>query len=741
MNCDFDYLLLENQIKCGFPVPSYIKRVMMVQLKMLKIVEEICKRHNISYYAESGTLLGAIRHEGFIPWDDDLDIVMLRSDYEKFYNAALQELPEDYRVLSIFNEESYNNYLIRIVNGSGINSSKEFLDENYGCPYVVGIDVFVYDYMAPTRELFEDQKNDCFRINAYIKGFYKIEEAGNLLKELSAKYKVKLPENKSIKNRLYLMQDHIMSYYNNDERCSDIGLTPFWLESQNHICPKKYYDMSVMCRFENTEIPVPLFYEDILKGRYGEFMTLNKASGLHDYPYFQDQVDILRNALGKSKFEFVYDDSVKDNLIKYKSRKEGASLRREKIYKDYIDNMEKAYETIYQLFMAGNTETALTVIEKCQEIGIALGNLIERIYGLDDESEGHAKKAVLSLEKYCEKAYELYLGVAHSEDISDCFNAFADAINNVSESIENNIINKNTVVFLSVTGSLQKDFEWINSEINDSEVLFVNVPYLLRDMSGNITDSKVYGDLKLDIYGINPDVIYCNSSLDNYSSVLLAHPKYSYDKLIESTDKFIYVETGLTTDITKDDFRAYKNLKHFLIKPGILYADSIVFLQESLKESFISLISEWVTEDGRDDIKQNVMDIIAEKTCVLSRKNNSESHKKQLLYYIGASSMCKNPDKYIDKIKRNFKLFYDNRDKLNVKVVISDMLKYALDKYYPDYAEKLNAVMDIEKQNGIIVSKEDGDNLCADAYYGDAGKMAAEMIIRKKPVMLQNIEY
>lgn len=66
-----------------------------IMLYILTEIDKLCRRHNIAWWMDSGTLLGAIRHEGFIPWDDDADIAMLREDYERFIQAAARSLPED----------------------------------------------------------------------------------------------------------------------------------------------------------------------------------------------------------------------------------------------------------------------------------------------------------------------------------------------------------------------------------------------------------------------------------------------------------------------------------------------------------------------------------------------------------------------------------------------------------------------------------------------------------------------
>ena len=80
------------------PTREEIRKLQLLELEMLKEVLRICREHQLTYYALGGTLLGAVRHKGFIPWDDDIDIGIPRPDYEKFLKIAADELPDHLQV-------------------------------------------------------------------------------------------------------------------------------------------------------------------------------------------------------------------------------------------------------------------------------------------------------------------------------------------------------------------------------------------------------------------------------------------------------------------------------------------------------------------------------------------------------------------------------------------------------------------------------------------------------------------
>lgn len=96
------------------PDGSDLRKIQLRALEILKVVDLICKKHNIPYWLEGGALLGAVRHEGFIPWDDDIDIQILRKDYKKLLKILQKDLPDNLVVQSRETDEMYMDRMMKI---------------------------------------------------------------------------------------------------------------------------------------------------------------------------------------------------------------------------------------------------------------------------------------------------------------------------------------------------------------------------------------------------------------------------------------------------------------------------------------------------------------------------------------------------------------------------------------------------------------------------------------------------
>ena len=94
----------KKEIRSDFLVDEKRKKVWAVELEMLERFDQVCKKHGLTYWAFYGTLLGAVRHQGFVPWDDDIDLVMFRDDYRRFQAVAPLEFKEPYFYQSAYTD-------------------------------------------------------------------------------------------------------------------------------------------------------------------------------------------------------------------------------------------------------------------------------------------------------------------------------------------------------------------------------------------------------------------------------------------------------------------------------------------------------------------------------------------------------------------------------------------------------------------------------------------------------------
>ena len=152
----------KEEVRCGYTVNEKTKRVWAVQLEMLDEVERICKANGLKYFADSGTLIGAIRHEGYIPWDDDIDLVMLREDYDKFVQIAPKWLKEDLVLQTVYTEKNYLRGHAQIRNSKTCGCNEEDKKAGYNCG--IFIDIFPLDGMPKTEK---ERKNWAKKIQFY----------------------------------------------------------------------------------------------------------------------------------------------------------------------------------------------------------------------------------------------------------------------------------------------------------------------------------------------------------------------------------------------------------------------------------------------------------------------------------------------------------------------------------------------------------------------------------------------
>ena len=120
-----------------------LKHLQKVQIKIFKYFIEVCEKNNLTYFIYAGSLLGAVRHQGFIPWDDDIDVIMFRRDFEKLNNIFEKEIDDDYEFINVLNEETYHYTWGRLTLKNTV--FKEWWADQVDYTPLIFIDIFILD--------------------------------------------------------------------------------------------------------------------------------------------------------------------------------------------------------------------------------------------------------------------------------------------------------------------------------------------------------------------------------------------------------------------------------------------------------------------------------------------------------------------------------------------------------------------------------------------------------------------
>jgi len=135
-----------------------LRDIQLTQLEILLEFDRICKKHRIQYHLFAGTLLGAVRHKGFIPWDDDIDVCMLRSEYDRFLSVYTTELADAYFLQNSYTDPSYYNIFSRIRKNGTFFDQPTYTEFNFlrvslsiFSPWIIYLSLFFPERIKHTR--------------------------------------------------------------------------------------------------------------------------------------------------------------------------------------------------------------------------------------------------------------------------------------------------------------------------------------------------------------------------------------------------------------------------------------------------------------------------------------------------------------------------------------------------------------------------------------------------------------
>ena len=153
----FDNDFFNTEVREGFEISSMMKRAWAAQMEVFQVVSDICNRNGIRYFADFGTLLGAVRHKGMIPWDDDIDVMLPRKDFDKMIEVIKRDYSDKYSIANVETMKNYPLMTTRIMM-----KGTTFIEEplkNIKCDLGIFLDVYPLDNISDDEEV-QGGKND-----------------------------------------------------------------------------------------------------------------------------------------------------------------------------------------------------------------------------------------------------------------------------------------------------------------------------------------------------------------------------------------------------------------------------------------------------------------------------------------------------------------------------------------------------------------------------------------------------
>lgn len=248
-----------------------IEKIQETEFDIMQEIDSVCRRHKLTYFAVGGSVLGAVRHQGFIPWDDDIDIGMPRKDYDAFLRYAAEELPEGYFLQTFFTEKNSPFYFakVRKYNTKFVEYYLRDLDIHHG----LFVDIFPFDNVPDNPSVRKLHFRLC-RIASHLylskslttvcsSRFERKDNYKGLIRKILHILLIPVP-----KSLLFHLLDSCVQMFNNRE-CKEIS----------HIVRKrlriKLEDLypTITLPFGKMQMPVPNNYDAYLTAQYGDYMN------------------------------------------------------------------------------------------------------------------------------------------------------------------------------------------------------------------------------------------------------------------------------------------------------------------------------------------------------------------------------------------------------------------------------------------------------------------------------------
>jgi len=345
-----------DEVREGFYVPAMMKRAWAAEIEILFEIDKICEKHELHYCIDYGTLLGAIRHRGFIPWDDDIDIMMMREDYEIFSKVANAELPEELSFCSIMDNSNYE--LTSHVKHNKMLISSKALGKYHNYLYGAGVDIFPYDRLSTDHEK-EKNRIELFDALCILASLPSIDEKNITVLEYETKkveklLGIKLQYSPNYRKELLQLLKDCVQKFNQDggHKIASLPDLTLYKDMGKGVFEDSWFGADSFMNFEFLSLPAPKEYFAVIKNKYHDYGLMKKDGGAHNYPLYKKmEAEYMKGIGGKLFYQYPIDRNelkARNSTAFFSNKKDSATEQEKSVL--FLPSLYSHWDTMRGVF-------------------------------------------------------------------------------------------------------------------------------------------------------------------------------------------------------------------------------------------------------------------------------------------------------------------------------------------------------------------------------------------------------
>ena len=640
----------------GFYVPGLMKRAWAAELQLLSFLDEFCEKKGISYFLDYGSLLGAVRHKGFIPWDDDMDISMYRKDFRVLEASIEEELPEEIAFYYVGKDRETASSMAAIgMKEPGLDPEKQAFFQQF--PFYAGLDIVILEdvleeecekkrqsifrYLASLLKSVEGEKELKYDIvyKKWQKDIQRIsEEISSFIQCYGGEVPLLFPKDgKSIIGEIYFAMDSLYRCLR-DWETEDVACGPDYALQRKGKIKRNWYQGRERKKlsFCGNKFTAPYNWPGILKEEYGNYQIAKPNLGDHRYPYYRRAEESFLESLGE------------ENPYRYFFSKEDLEKQDRKNLRSIILESFTALEGKWREALTQEISgiELMSLCEKSQEEALAIGNAIE--------SRGSLPSVAL-LEEFCSLVYKIYEALgngnyAPAESTGRVDPAQERKEQNFSKAEINlhqilNILQdakiqfckdwKVRVVFLAYSftrfeESLAKEFCNLQQE-GSLDLFLLPVPYGFKNVRGELREKIYEGERfenkypilhyeSVNLQSLQADIIVTPTAFDHVNPVFSLDPYYDTKQIKVFTPNLVYYPDFTLERTKEEEYKAIYNRRYYIPLPGIAHCDFSIFSKDEIVEEYLQY---WKTKIFAKEESESCEELLKNKLISIEQFGNS----------------------------------------------------------------------------------------------------------------------